>query len=56
MPMTVPVGSSSGSDQPAVADEPAADPSYKNRWRRPHSVDRDPVRLTSSIFHPPRAS
>jgi hypothetical protein len=55
VPMTAPVPSSSESEQPSlvVDTEPGGRPSAG--WAAGHTRFPLPIRLTSSIFHPPRA-
>ena len=56
LPMTAPVSSSTGNDQPTADLDSATDASNASSWGRLLPNVEHPIRLTSSIFHPPRAS
>ena len=56
LPLTAPVTSSQGSEQPSAHSDSSADSTAGPRWGPFLSVDSHPVRVASSIFHPPRDS
>jgi hypothetical protein len=55
VPLTAPVPSSSETDQSSVVLESGSDDRPGSGWAATRAADTYPIRLTSSIFHPPRA-
>lgn len=56
LPMTAPVASSTGTEQPTAEFDSIPRAIKSSGWGYLNPVDQHPIRLTSSIFHPPRAS
>jgi hypothetical protein len=55
VPLTAPVSSSSETDQSPVVLDADSDDRPGSGWAAGHRAAAQPIRLTSSIFHPPRA-
>ena len=55
LPLSAPVGSPSESEQSVALTNPAGGARPVPGWARSTATSPHPVRLTSSIFHPPRA-
>ena len=55
LPLSAPVGSPSESEQSVALTDPAGGTRPVPGWARAMAANPHPVRLTSSIFHPPRA-
>ena len=55
LPLSAPVGSPSESEQSVALTNPAAGTRPVPGWARSATTSPQPIRLTSSIVHPPRA-
>lgn len=55
LPLTAPVLSATDSEQSVAATGPISDTRPASGRSDPYAVNELPARLTSSIFHPPRA-
>ena|SRR5947209_516593 len=56
VPVTAPIRITAGSEQPVTTGEAGLPPFHEPGWALSNADSDPPVRLTTSIFHPPRAA